>query len=106
MLATAETQMVLQPVTPEQPDTMGGNRAATAVGEKTWPLPMFPRRVGVVTSPSGAAIRGLHRVRVGDTGRGAGSEQAIDHPGHTAKIRAAMIEIKLGDVGAGRNDEH
>ena len=33
LLATAETQMVFQPVTPDQPDTMGGNRAATAVGE-------------------------------------------------------------------------
>jgi TolA-binding protein len=33
LLATAETQMVFQPVTPDQPDTMGGNRAATAVRE-------------------------------------------------------------------------
>jgi hypothetical protein len=33
LLATAETQMVFQPVAPDQPDTMGGNRAATAVGE-------------------------------------------------------------------------
>jgi TolA-binding protein len=33
LLATAETQMVFQPVTPDQPETVGGNRAATAVGE-------------------------------------------------------------------------
>jgi hypothetical protein len=33
LLATAETQMVLQPVAPDQPETMGGNRAATAVEE-------------------------------------------------------------------------
>jgi hypothetical protein len=33
LLARAQTQMVFQPVTPEQPDTRGGNRAATAVGE-------------------------------------------------------------------------
>jgi TolA-binding protein len=33
LLATAETKMVFQPITPDQPDTMGGNRAATAVQE-------------------------------------------------------------------------
>jgi hypothetical protein len=33
LLATAQTQLVFQPVAPDQPDTMGGNRAATAVGE-------------------------------------------------------------------------
>jgi hypothetical protein len=33
LLATAQTQLVFQPVTPDQPDSMGGNRAATAVGE-------------------------------------------------------------------------
>jgi TolA-binding protein len=33
LLATAETQMVLRPVAPDEPETMGGNRAATAVEE-------------------------------------------------------------------------
>lgn len=33
LLATAETQMVFQPVAPDQPEPMGGNRAATAVEE-------------------------------------------------------------------------
>lgn len=33
LLATVATQMVFQPVTPGQTNTLGGNRAATAVGE-------------------------------------------------------------------------
>ena len=32
MLALAQTQMVFQPVTPDQPDAAGGNVAATEVG--------------------------------------------------------------------------
>jgi hypothetical protein len=32
MLALAQTEMVFQPVTPDQPDASGGNMAATEVG--------------------------------------------------------------------------
>ena len=74
--------------------------------ERKRPLPRFPRRIGVVTSPTGAAIhdflRVLHRRHPGL--RVVINPVRVQGKGAAAEIAAAITELSAGGDGVGAVD--
>jgi exodeoxyribonuclease VII large subunit len=74
--------------------------------ERKRPLPRFPRRIGVVTSPTGAAIhdflRVLHRRHPGL--RVVINPVRVQGKGAAAEIAAAIAELSAGGEGVGGVD--